>query len=133
MRKQYIYSHTVLIHTMGGNSAWRKRVEAGGLAKAGSAGAIARHRPRWGRKGEDLQLNRKGNIAGGNPKSKRYKEQQRRKEIEAEVKKSSYDGPPPVTAQRNSDFASLKRILVVATGCVVTLAVLAMLAQFLSG
>lgn len=52
---------------MGGHSAWRKRVEAGELAK-GRGGAIARHRPHFGRKGEDLKLNRKGNIAGGNPK-----------------------------------------------------------------
>ena len=55
------------VFEMGGNSAWRKRVASGGLAK-GAGGAIARHRPRWGRKGEDLKLNRKGNIAGGNPK-----------------------------------------------------------------
>jgi hypothetical protein len=53
---------------MGGHSAWRKRVAEGGLAKEGTGGAIARHRPRWGRKGKDLKLNRKGNIAGGNPK-----------------------------------------------------------------
>lgn len=52
---------------MGGHSAWRKRVAAGEPAK-GRAGAIARHRPHLGRKGEDLKLNRKGNIAGGNPK-----------------------------------------------------------------
>ena len=58
---------------MGGHSAWKKRVAAGGLAKAGSAGAIARHRPRNGRKGKDLKLNRKGNIAGGNPKKKKNK------------------------------------------------------------
>lgn len=54
-------------YVMGGHSAWRKRVEAGELAK-GRGGAIARHRPHFGRKGEDLKLNRKGNIAGGNPK-----------------------------------------------------------------
>jgi hypothetical protein len=53
---------------MGGHSAWRKRVAEGGLAKEGTGGAIARHRPRWGRKGKDLKLNRKGNIGGGNPK-----------------------------------------------------------------
>jgi hypothetical protein len=52
---------------MGGHSAWRKRVAAGELAK-GRGGAILRHRPHFGRKGEDLKLNRKGNIAGGNPK-----------------------------------------------------------------
>jgi hypothetical protein len=57
---------------MGGHSAWKKRVKNGGLAK-GSGGAIARHRPRWGRKGEDRKLNRKGNIAGGNPKKKKTK------------------------------------------------------------
>lgn len=52
---------------MGGHSAWRKRVAAGQPAK-GRGGAIARHHPHLGRKGEDLKLNRKGNIAGGNPK-----------------------------------------------------------------
>lgn len=57
---------------MGGNSAWKKRVANGELAK-GSGGAIARHRPRWGRKGKDLILNRKGHIAGGNPKKKKTK------------------------------------------------------------
>lgn len=53
---------------MGGHSAWRKRVAQGGLAKEGTGGAIARHRPRMGRRGEDLKLNKKGSIAGGNPK-----------------------------------------------------------------
>jgi hypothetical protein len=53
--------------TMGGNAAWRKRVAKGELAK-GAGGAALRHRPRLGRRGEDLKLNRKGNIAGGNPK-----------------------------------------------------------------
>ena len=57
---------------MGGHSAWRKRVEAGELAK-GQGGAILRHRPHFGRKGEDLKLNRKGNIAGGNPKKSNTK------------------------------------------------------------
>ncbi|KAL3932687.1 MAG: hypothetical protein SGBAC_010730 [Bacillariaceae sp.] len=57
---------------MGGHAAWRKRVENGELAIK-SGGAIARHRPRWGRKGEDLKLNRKGNIAGGNPKKMKMK------------------------------------------------------------
>lgn len=53
---------------MGGNSAWRKRVAAGELAK-GSGGAALRHRPRLGRRGADLALNRLGNIGGrGNPK-----------------------------------------------------------------
>ena len=55
---------------MGGHAAWKKRVANGGLAK-GVGGAIARHRPRWGRKGDDLKLNRKGNIGGGNPKKKK--------------------------------------------------------------
>jgi hypothetical protein len=74
---------------MGGNSAWRKRVAAGGLAKGGG-GAIARHRPRWGRKGKDLKLNRKGFIAGGNPKKskllkKQKEEHKKQKEIEASL------------------------------------------------
>ena len=47
-------------------------MEAGELAK-GRGGAIARHRPHLGRKGEDLKLNRKGNIAGGNPKKSKSK------------------------------------------------------------
>jgi hypothetical protein len=56
---------------MGGHSAWRKRVAQGGLAKEGTGGAIARHRPRMGRRGKDLKLNKKGQIGGGNPKKKR--------------------------------------------------------------
>jgi hypothetical protein len=40
------------------------------LAK-GSGGAALRHRPRLGRRGADLELNRKGNLGGhGNPKKK---------------------------------------------------------------
>ena len=53
---------------MGGHQAWRKRVEAGGLAKQ-SSGAICRRRPHFGRKGKDILKNKKGNIAGG-PKKK---------------------------------------------------------------
>ena len=55
---------------MGGHAAWKKRVEAGLLAK-GAGGAICRHRPHFGRKGKDLAKNRKGNIGGGNPKKKK--------------------------------------------------------------
>lgn len=55
---------------MGGHAAWRKRVAAGGLAK-GSGGASLRHRPRLGRRGAELALNRMGNLGGhGNPKKK---------------------------------------------------------------
>ena len=36
---------------MGGHSAWKKRVAEGRLAKEGCGGAIARHRPRFGRMG----------------------------------------------------------------------------------
>jgi hypothetical protein len=58
---------------MGGHAAWRKRVTAGELAK-GSGGAALRHRPRLGRKGADLALNRLGNLGGrGNPKRKTTK------------------------------------------------------------
>jgi hypothetical protein len=60
----------IIYKAMGGHAAWRKRVEQGELAK-GSGGAILRHRPRLGRKGKDLILNRKGHIGGGNPKKKR--------------------------------------------------------------
>jgi len=55
---------------MGGHAAWKKRVARGELAKV-SGGAICRHRPHLGRKGKDLILNRKGHIAGGNPKKKK--------------------------------------------------------------
>ena len=47
-------------------------MDAGDTAK-GSGGAIMRHRPHLGRKGKDLILNRKGHIAGGNPKKKNKK------------------------------------------------------------
>jgi hypothetical protein len=68
---------------MGGHSAWRKRVAEGRLAKEGTGGAIARHRPRWGRKGKDLKLNRKGNRAGGNPK--RTKKGKQRSAVDAKT------------------------------------------------
>lgn len=56
---------------MGGHSAWRKRVASGGLAK-GAGGVALRHRPRLGRRGKDLALNRKGNLGGhGNPKKRK--------------------------------------------------------------
>lgn len=62
---------------MGGHSAWRKRVAAGGLAK-GSGGASLRHRPHLGRRGADLALNRKGNLGGHvNPKKKATKRTRR--------------------------------------------------------
>jgi hypothetical protein len=64
---------------MGGNAAWRKRVAKGELAK-GAGGAALRHRPRLGRRGEDLKLNRKGNIAGGNPKK-----MNKRKDVDSSV------------------------------------------------
>ena len=64
---------------MGGHAAWRKRVARGELAK-GAGGAALRHRPRWGRRGADLALNRKGNLGGhGNPK-KNAKKRPRSKE-----------------------------------------------------
>jgi hypothetical protein len=58
---------------MGGHAAWRKRIAAGELAK-GSGGAALRHRPRLGRRGLELALNRLGNLGGhGNPKKKATK------------------------------------------------------------
>mmetsp|Transcript_14256 Transcript_14256/g.18612 ORF Transcript_14256/g.18612 Transcript_14256/m.18612 type:complete len:123 (-) Transcript_14256:272-640(-) len=76
----------------GGHSAWKKRVARGELAK-GAGGAIARHRPHLGRTGKDLILNRKGHIAGGNPK--KLKKQQRRAlllRLEQEQKRISNGG-----------------------------------------
>lgn len=55
---------------MGGHSAWRKRVANGELAKQGG-GAICRHRPRLGRRGKDIEKNKKGNIGGGPNKKKK--------------------------------------------------------------
>lgn len=57
---------------MGGHSAWRKRIKNGELAKQGG-GAICRHRPHLGRKGKDIEKNKKGNILGGPNKKKRKK------------------------------------------------------------
>jgi len=68
-------------HNMGGHAAWRKRVAQGGLAK-GSGGAALRHRPRWGRRGADLALNRKGNL-GGFPNPKRKKTRKKTDEATA--------------------------------------------------
>lgn len=60
---------------MGGHSAWRKRVEAGLLAKQ-SSGAICRHRPHFGAKGKEAILrNKRGNRAGGNPKKQKRNKQ----------------------------------------------------------
>lgn len=59
---------------MGGHNAWRKRVKNGLLAKEGGGGAICRHRPRLGRRGKDLILNRKGHILGGSNKKKKIRE-----------------------------------------------------------
>eukprot|EP00522_Entomoneis_paludosa_P009978 CAMPEP_0172459532 /NCGR_PEP_ID=MMETSP1065-20121228/33043_1 /TAXON_ID=265537 /ORGANISM="Amphiprora paludosa, Strain CCMP125" /LENGTH=114 /DNA_ID=CAMNT_0013214247 /DNA_START=51 /DNA_END=395 /DNA_ORIENTATION=- len=80
----------------GGHSAWKKRVARGELAK-GSGGAIARHRPRLGRRGKDLILNRKGFIGGGNPKKIKKKAQQalllqRDKQIQAQSQKAGKGG-----------------------------------------
>lgn len=55
---------------MGGHSAWKKRVKNGELAKQGG-GAICRHRPRLGRRGKDIEKNKKGNILGGPNKKKK--------------------------------------------------------------
>ena len=59
---------------MGGHSAWRKRVKNGELAKQ-AGGAICRHRPRLGRKGKDIEKNKKGNILGGPNKKKKSRTQ----------------------------------------------------------
>ena len=64
---------------MGGHAAWKKRVANGQPAK-GMGGAIMRHRPRLGRKGADLQLNRLGNI-GGRPNPKKVKKDRVKEEI----------------------------------------------------
>jgi hypothetical protein len=109
---------------MGGHSAWRKRVAAGGLAKQGSAGAIARHRPHFGRKGEDLKLNRKGNIAGGNPKTKKFKQNQQKREAE------TLSQPSLVTIGSTTD--RLIQILMIAAGFVVISSILAILHAFFS-
>lgn len=57
---------------MGGHAAWRKRVQNGELAKQ-AGGAICRHRPRLGRRGKDIEKNKKGNILGGPNKKKKNK------------------------------------------------------------
>ena len=97
---------------MGGHSAWKKRVARGELAK-GSGGAILRHRPRLGRRGKDLELNRKGKIGGGNPKKVRKQQQQRalllrqqKERREAEFKRISQKQEPvdqqPIPAEAES-------------------------------
>jgi len=58
---------------MGGHSAWKKRVAEGRLAKEGTGGAIARHRPRFGRMGlvrpnkKDATTNPKKQKSGRRP------------------------------------------------------------------
>eukprot|EP00980_Cylindrotheca_fusiformis_P002535 scaffold596_cov87-Cylindrotheca_fusiformis.AAC.5 len=114
---------------MGGHSAWRKRVAAGGLAKEGSGGAIARHRPRWGRKGKDLKLNRKGNIAGrGNPKKKKKKSSfQQQQESETNIESSSHVRVPFSATASSSTIDRLKQILLLATAVVLATAFVAFL------
>mmetsp|Transcript_43092 Transcript_43092/g.104290 ORF Transcript_43092/g.104290 Transcript_43092/m.104290 type:complete len:111 (-) Transcript_43092:2006-2338(-) len=107
---------------MGGHSAWRKRVENGELAIQ-SGGAIARHRPRWGRKGEDLKLNRKGNIAGGNPKKMKKKNKHSSKDNQQqeghqEIGKDLEDSP--------------MKILIIASVSIICLSFLGILRYFLS-
>jgi hypothetical protein len=57
---------------MGGNNAWRKRVQNGLLAKEGGGGAICRHRPRFGRQGIVI-TRRKGELEGGSNKKKKIR------------------------------------------------------------
>mmetsp|Transcript_14255 Transcript_14255/g.18610 ORF Transcript_14255/g.18610 Transcript_14255/m.18610 type:complete len:123 (-) Transcript_14255:272-640(-) len=73
-------------------AAWKKQGPRGELTK-GAGGSIARQKPHLGRKGKDLILNRKGNIAGGNPK--KLKKQQRQAlllRLEQEQKRISNGG-----------------------------------------
>ena len=104
---------------MGGHSAWRKRVESGELAIQ-SGGAIARHRPRWGRKGEDLKLNRKGNIAGGNPKKmmKKNKKKENPQNDRHEIGTDLEDNP--------------MKILIIAAASIICLSFLAILRYLFS-
>ncbi|CAJ1938709.1 unnamed protein product [Cylindrotheca closterium] len=103
---------------MGGHSAWRKRVENGELAIK-SGGAIARHRPRWGRKGEDLKLNRKGNIAGGNPK-KMMKKKKKKKNYGKHIDHQE-------EIEKELPETSPMRILIIAGVTIVSLSFFAML------
>src|SRR5210317_391592 len=91
---------------MGGHSAWRRRVARGELGIQ-SGGAIARHRPRWGRKGEDLKLNRKGNIAGGNPKKMKKK----RKNMEEDQQHHEQRESEATLRPKNADESLLKILL----------------------
>ncbi|CAB9520213.1 expressed unknown protein [Seminavis robusta] len=91
---------------MGGHSAWRKRVKRGELAK-GSGGAIMRHRPHFGRKGKDLILNRKGHIAGGNPKKRKKK----RKNDEEEEEYESEEDEITMQTETKSSVAIQKTML----------------------
>lgn len=104
---------------MGGHSAWRKRVAEGGLAKEGTGGAIARHRPRWGRKGKDLKLNRKGSIGGGNPKKtpKRTNKANSGTSASATPKTASPTGTKPVDAEaiRKRDQIVKEKVMKIVT------------------
>ncbi|KAL7555778.1 hypothetical protein ACA910_012299 [Epithemia clementina (nom. ined.)] len=74
--------------TTGKNKAWKRRVLRGELAK-GAGGAICRHRPRLGRRGADLILNRKGFIAGGNPKKMKKRNKARNSNAQHKEKDAS--------------------------------------------
>ena len=84
---------------MGGHSAWRKRLKSGLLAKQGG-GAICRHRPHLGRKGKEIEKNKKGNILGGPRKKKKNQKEAKIKhgDTEPNLKKSIM---PDIKMRRN--------------------------------
>ena len=86
-------SFRLLPSSMGGHSAWRKRVANGELAKK-SGGAICRHRPHLGRKGKEREVERKGNIKGG-PRKKKSNKAKRDTAADADAAKVSVSSTWP--------------------------------------
>lgn len=82
-----------------------------------------RHRPHFGRKGEDLKLNRKGNIAGGNPKKSSSNKGVIKEFDETEI----------VISPENQSFLRLKRILLAASVGILSFSILGLVAYILRG
>lgn len=104
---------------MGGHAAWRKRVERGELAK-GSGGAALRHRPRFGRRGADLALNRKGNLGGhGNPKKKKI-----RRKASVHNHDFQYHQPIPMPSKSQARMSSCLAVIILLLCTVVAIYVM---------
>jgi hypothetical protein len=84
---------------MAGHSAWKKRVAEGRLAKEGTGGAIARHRPRFGRMGL-VRPNKKSSST--NPKKQSNNSGRRKPTTPTAVATGSTSSSPPPPQQNTT-------------------------------